>query len=82
MFSAMKLNQHGSFSINTTLYVLAEHVLDQMYRVKISKSTTMPFSTKIEQNIPLFWLYEKLVALHVRCLNLTVSLKQPMHARY
>ena len=42
-----------------------------------------------EQNIAWYWLYEKLVrlnmnweVLHVRWLNLTVLLKQPIHARY
>jgi hypothetical protein len=51
----LKLNRTQLDEIESALFLqyrydiicISEHVLDQMYRVKISKSTTMPFSTKI-----------------------------------
>ena len=54
----------------------------QAASINMRKDIEHDNTMKTEQNIPLYWLYEKLVALHVRCLNLTVSLKQPIHARY
>jgi hypothetical protein len=59
-------------------------IIANLYRDTEHDNTIMT-----EHNIPLYWLYEKLVrlnmywvVLHVRCLNLTVSLKQPVYARY
>jgi hypothetical protein len=43
----MKLNQHCSLSIGATLYVLEKHGLYQIYPVKLSISTTLPFIAKI-----------------------------------
>ena len=66
------------------IQLVVDDIIANLYR-----DTKHDNTITTEYNIPLYWLYEKLVrlnmywvVLHVRYLQLTVLLKQPIHARY
>ena len=60
-----------------------------LFKCNLYRDTEHDYTIMTEQKIPSYWLYEKLVrlnmywvVLHVCCLNLTMFLKQPIHAPY